>query len=121
MQPFVSEVIVCDCGSSDRSVAIAREYGAKVIKHGDFADEQAIRLQCARRASSPWILWLNPQDRVAEEDAQQIEPLLQSAEQNFVEITLPVPHSKLCDEGGRFRKQLRFRRKEAPNGATATT
>jgi hypothetical protein len=86
--PFVDQVVVCDHGSHDRSLQIAREYGAIVVSPSVKADEDADRASCLTQVTTPWVLWLRPQDHLAEEDAGRIRALV-AAQPAFVdELTM---------------------------------
>jgi glycosyltransferase involved in cell wall biosynthesis len=56
--PFVSEKLVVDCGSSDDTVAIAREHGARVV-HQDWLGFGPQRNFASTQASHDWILVLD--------------------------------------------------------------
>ena len=61
---FASEVVVADTGSTDRTVAIAQELGAKVIAvtwDDDFAAATNVAFDAA---TGEWILLLNPDEDV---------------------------------------------------------
>lgn len=61
---LVSEMIVVDTGSADRTVEIAREYGAKVFSvewKDDFALARNFGLE---QATQPWILYLDADERL---------------------------------------------------------
>ncbi|MCM3628005.1 glycosyltransferase [Paenibacillus glycanilyticus] len=62
--PYCSEIIVADTGSTDRTTAIAEAYGAKVLRIGwrdDFAEARNASIE---RASQPWILVLDADERL---------------------------------------------------------
>src|SRR3989338_152893 len=65
LKNYVQEIIVCDTGSKDRTIAIARSLGAKVIKmklNNDFA---AVRNAMIEKSSCPWLLQLDADSRIA--------------------------------------------------------
>ena len=62
--PIVDEIVVVDTGSTDRTPSIAREHGARVVDfpwQGDFAAARNVGLAEAR---SPWILYIDADERV---------------------------------------------------------
>jgi len=71
---FASEIVVVDSGSTDRTVEICREFGARVFTRGwsgfgvqkNYANEQA---------SYPWILSIDADEVVSPELAREISAL----------------------------------------------
>src|SRR5580700_9322647 len=61
---MVDEVVVYDTGSTDRSVALARQLGATVIEgywDDDFARARNAALSCC---SGDWVLWLDADEAI---------------------------------------------------------
>jgi tetratricopeptide (TPR) repeat protein len=74
-KPAVDEIVVVDTGSSDRTIEIAREFGARVIEHpwsGDFAAARNVSVDAA---SGDWILWLDADEVLVAEDAERLRGL----------------------------------------------
>ncbi|MHB1037029.1 MAG: glycosyltransferase family 2 protein [Pirellulales bacterium] len=61
---FVQEIIVIDTGSSDRSREIARQFGAQVYDFRWCDDFAAARNEALRHARSPWLFWMDADDRL---------------------------------------------------------
>ena len=61
---LVSEMIIVDTGSTDRTIEIARRYNATIFQipwEGDFAKARNYGLE---KASQPWILYLDADERL---------------------------------------------------------
>jgi glycosyltransferase involved in cell wall biosynthesis len=61
---LVSEMIIVDTGSTDRTIEIARRYDAKIFEipwEGDFAKARNYSLE---KATQPWILYLDADERL---------------------------------------------------------
>ena len=74
---LVDEIVLVDTGSSDRTVEIAKEYGART---GFFAwcdDFAAARNESLKLATGDWILWLDADDILEPEYHDQIRHLVQ--------------------------------------------
>jgi glycosyltransferase involved in cell wall biosynthesis len=73
----VDEVIVVDSGSTDRTLEIARRYGARVIEHAwpGFAQQKNY---AAAQASHDWILSLDADEALSENLQAEILQLKQS-------------------------------------------
>ena len=71
----VDELVVVDTGSTDRTVDIARSFGARVLHHtwdGDFAAARNVALDAA---TGDWILSLDADEVLVAEDAQRLRDL----------------------------------------------
>jgi tetratricopeptide (TPR) repeat protein len=74
--PHVDEMIVVDTGSSDRTVEIARSFGATVIEfpwNGSFSDARNVSLDAA---SGDWVMYLDADEHLVPEDAARLRELL---------------------------------------------
>ncbi len=71
----VDEMVIVDTGSTDATVEIARSFGAQVIFHewtGSFAHARNVSLQAA---SGDWLLCLDADEVLVEEDAPLLRAL----------------------------------------------
>ena len=67
----VDEVVVVDTGSTDGSVELARELGARVVSHpwrGNFSEARNLALEVAR---GEWILYLDADERLRPADRRR--------------------------------------------------
>ncbi len=71
-KPFADEIIVVDTGSSDRTPEVARELGAKVYYFKWCDDFSAARNESLKHATCDWILWLDADDFIDDENIQKI-------------------------------------------------
>jgi tetratricopeptide (TPR) repeat protein len=75
VSPAVDEMIVVDTGSTDRTVEIAESFGARVLHHewtGSFSDARNVSLEAA---TGDWILYLDADEVLVEEDAARLRAL----------------------------------------------
>ncbi len=79
---FCDEIIVIDSGSSDHTGEIAVRNHAKVYKHPS-DDFSALRNFALTKASSEWIVYIDADERVSKELAQNITDVVH-AESPFV-------------------------------------
>lgn len=86
---IVCEQIVVDTGSTDRTVEIAREMGAKVFHFTWINDFSAAKNFAIEQAKGNWIAFLDADEYYSDEDAKKILPLLKQAEQKFTPPTRP--------------------------------
>lgn len=66
------EVLVYDSGSTDKSLEICRNYGMKVIK-GEWLGFSESRKKLFSEASQPWIFWLDADEVVTQELAEELK------------------------------------------------
>lgn len=69
---FAKEIIVLDQNSTDKTSLIAKKMATKVFKSNDqnFASNRNF---LAQKAQCPWILYLDPDERINEENIKEIE------------------------------------------------
>ncbi|TDI13780.1 MAG: glycosyltransferase family 2 protein [Acidobacteria bacterium] len=74
---FADEILVVDSGSSDRTREIALAHGARVLEHPlERFDEQ--RNWAQQQADTDWVLFVDSDERVPPELAEEIRTLLTS-------------------------------------------
>lgn len=76
MNGKVDEIVVVDTGSTDRTVEIATEFGAKVSEFAWVNDFSAARNASLEQASGDWILWIDADEIVAENSWNAIHEAL---------------------------------------------
>ncbi|MGH2965046.1 MAG: glycosyltransferase [Solirubrobacterales bacterium] len=82
------EVVVVDTGSTDGSVEIARELGARVVSHpwrSDFSEARNVALEVAR---GEWILYLDADERLRSVDRDAVSGRLCDASETAFRILL---------------------------------
>ena len=85
---WVDEIIVVDTGSNDKTVTIALSYGAKVFNQqweGDFAKHRNFSLA---KATSDWVLIIDADERICEEDVLRLKELIDSDQHYIVSINV---------------------------------
>ncbi|MBW1740045.1 MAG: tetratricopeptide repeat protein [Deltaproteobacteria bacterium] len=78
VRSIVDDVVIVDTGSRDRTVEIARNYGARVIQHKwshDFSEARNISL---KHATCDWVLVLDADEVIAERDLPRIKELIKN-------------------------------------------
>jgi glycosyltransferase involved in cell wall biosynthesis len=73
---FADEIVVVDSGSTDETVAIARQMGAKVQVTADWPGFGPQKNRALELATQPWVLSLDADERVPPELATQIRKVV---------------------------------------------
>jgi tetratricopeptide (TPR) repeat protein len=73
--PAVDEIVIVDTGSRDRTVEIARSFGARVIERewtGSFAEARNVSFDAA---TGDWLMYLDADEVLVEEDVGRLRAL----------------------------------------------
>ena len=73
--PAVDEIVIVDTGSSDRTIEIARAYGANVIERewtGSFSDARNVSFEAA---TGDWIIYLDADEVLVADDVKRLKAL----------------------------------------------
>ena len=93
-QAIMWEQIVVDTGSTDRTVEIAQEMGAKVFHFAWCDDFSAAKNYAIEQASGEWIVFLDADEYMLEADAERLGKILCDIESN--ETVAEAPHVIRC-------------------------
>jgi tetratricopeptide (TPR) repeat protein len=73
--PAVDEIVVVDTGSTDRTIEIARSFGARVIERewtGSFAEARNVSFEAA---TGDWLIYLDADEVLVSEDVKRLRSL----------------------------------------------
>ena len=73
--PAVDEIVIVDTGSRDRTIEIARSFGARVIERewtGSFSDARNASFD---EATGDWLMYLDADEVLADEDVERLRAL----------------------------------------------
>lgn len=98
VKPAVDEIIVLDTGSTDNTVKIAEELGAK-IGHFDWDDDfSEARNTAIEMATKDWILFLDCDERLEAEDLALLKKTIANYGEEYVAVQQPI--NSVTDGGG---------------------
>jgi glycosyltransferase involved in cell wall biosynthesis len=86
VQPWVDEIVVVDMYSTDRTVEIAREFGAQVHLHPGPGFQYAPRAFAVNQASSEWILMLDADELIPVALSRDLRRMADSGEADVVDL-----------------------------------
>ncbi len=110
VKDVVDEMVIVDTGSTDRTVEIAKGFGAKVYHHpwqNSFSEARNYGLQFA---TGDWILHLDADERFEHEDVPLLRRLIRSDQYNGIVVAI---YSLLDGEVSKFYYERIFRRGKA--------
>lgn len=87
---IMCEQIVVDTGSTDRTVEIAEEMGAKVFHFTWINDFSAAKNYAIEQATGNWIAFLDADEYFLDEDVKKIIPLLLQIEEQRSKLKIPL-------------------------------
>jgi len=74
---FCSEIIVVDSGSTDKTLQIAKKYGARIF-YKEFSDFSSIKNFGIRKAKNNWILSIDADEEISKELEKKIKKAIEN-------------------------------------------
>lgn len=101
LRDLVDEIILVDSGSTDKTLQIARKYGAKIYKRkfDNYANQKNF---AASKASGEWILSLDADEEIPPQLEQEIKRVIRN--EKFAAFSMPRKNIIL----GKFIKHARW-------------
>ena len=113
LRGWVDEIVLVDGESTDKTVEIAKSYGAKIVNHpfeGDFGLERNIGNE---NASGDWVLALDADEVIPPQTRKKIEEILENGSEfdayNVPRLQYAV--GKPLRHGGRYHSIVNFFKK----------
>ncbi len=78
VKDIVSEIVIVDTGSTDSTIKIAKNYGAKIFSFGWIKDFSAARNYALSKSTGDWILYLDADERLNENSKNELLRLTQN-------------------------------------------
>jgi glycosyltransferase involved in cell wall biosynthesis len=88
VQELVHEIIIVDTGSTDRTIDIAADFGAKIYQHPWEDDFSKHRNQSISYATGEWILIMDADEVIAKRDLARIKGVLDTVRADGFFFTL---------------------------------
>ena len=92
VKDFVSEIIVVDTGSTDKTVAIAEQFGARVYHHPWENNFSLHRNQSLGYATGDWILILDADEELVRDDIEKLKQASRIPDINVISLSVHNKH-----------------------------
>lgn len=97
MKDHVDEIVVIDTGSTDNTVAICKEYGARVYNHPWEDSFSVARNYAIKYVRTPWLIQLDADEIMSEEDAKKVRDTVRSTHKTTANLVHMVLINKAKD------------------------
>lgn len=88
VKTLVDEIVIVDTGSTDRTVAVAEGYGARVYHHPWEDDYSKHRNQSLSHATGDWILIMDADEVIAKRDLDRVRTVIDTVPADAFSFTL---------------------------------
>ena len=79
VKDLVSEIVIVDTGSTDATLSIAEEYGAKIFDFDWVDDFSAARNFALSKTTGDWVLYLDADERLDEQSKEEVRRRTENA------------------------------------------
>lgn len=76
VKDLVDEIIITDTGSTDRTIEIAKEYGAKIYHFDWINDFSAARNYALKQSTGDWIIYLDADERLSQKSIGEVRKII---------------------------------------------
>ncbi len=96
-EKVVDEIVIVDTGSTDRTIEIAKEFGAKIYHFDWINDFAAARNEALKHSKGKWILYLDADERISQFEVDKFRTSLANLSENSGGLicTIESPHANL--------------------------
>ncbi|MDQ7817357.1 MAG: glycosyltransferase [Melioribacteraceae bacterium] len=102
---IVDEIVIVDTGSTDNTLKIAEEFGAKLFHFNWINDFSAARNYALRNSSGRWILYLDADERLSPESINELSEIIKKEEKTGYNCTV----KSIDSENGRDNQMFYVR------------
>ncbi|MFZ1289105.1 MAG: glycosyltransferase family 2 protein [Melioribacteraceae bacterium] len=80
VKEIADEILIVDTGSTDKTIEIANEFGAKIFHFNWINDFSAARNFGLSKSSGNWILYLDADERISDDSIEKLKTIISSNE-----------------------------------------
>ncbi len=97
VKDIADEIVIVDGTSSDKTVEIAKEYGANVTVTQNHSNFHINKQKSFDLSKGEWILYLDADERVSPALAKEIKKVIEMSEQDLEKYQTTLSHKRLFD------------------------
>jgi glycosyltransferase involved in cell wall biosynthesis len=97
MKDYVDEIVVVDTGSTDKTVEICKEYGARVYNHPWEDSFSVARNYAIKYVRTPWLIQMDADEIMTKENAEKVRDTVRSAHKTTANLVHMVLINKAKD------------------------
>ena len=86
VKDWVSQIVLMDMESSDRTVEISKEFGAEIYHHPQVGYVEPARNKALSLAKQPWVLLLDADESVSETLKEYLEGVIETQSADYVRL-----------------------------------
>lgn len=86
VKALADEIVVINQGSIDKTAEVAKKNGAKVFEHESVTHVEKARNFAISKATSDWILILDPDEEIPQKLAEKIKKIIKNPEADYYRI-----------------------------------
>ena len=109
LSKYADEIILVDTGSSDHTLEVAKKYGAKLHRFTWINDFSAARNESLKYASGDWILWIDADEFLKEDDLKSLKKILVDSKDNAYSLSLYESGLGKCEKKNGYYRAKVFR------------
>ncbi|MEA3493212.1 MAG: glycosyltransferase [Candidatus Margulisiibacteriota bacterium] len=109
LSKYADEIILVDTGSNDDTIKVAEKYGAKVFYFPWVNDFSAARNESIKAATGDWILWIDADEYMREEDLKELRGLIEKNEYDAFALTMYESKVGTCENKSGYKRAKVFK------------
>lgn len=86
VKDWVDEILIVDMGTTDETLKVAKKFGARIYKEKLVPYVELIRNSAIKKATSDWILVIDPDERIPESLSQGLKKIATEGKYEAVNI-----------------------------------
>ncbi|MDD5382130.1 MAG: glycosyltransferase [Candidatus Margulisbacteria bacterium] len=109
LSKYADEIILLDTGSTDKTVEVAQKFGARVYSFVWSNDFSAARNESLKHSTGDWILWIDADEYLKEEDLAALKAAISDTAENAFRLTIYESKYEQCEQTTGYLREKLFR------------